>query len=318
MNLYDFDHTIYRGDVSIDFIKYCLVRRPYLWYLLPIFAITIVRYVFGFRTRGQVKEIVFSFLPKIKDIDRDLESFWAIHKTHIRKWYIEQKRETDVIVSASPEFLLRPIADILNIQNLVATKMDKRTGRIIGENCRSKEKVRRLEELGLHRGIQAAYSDSLSDAPMLSLAKRAYIVKGDRIINFADYAPSNLSLLKRLSFIRFLFVGAFNAVLGVLFSYLFYTVTGSPQMAFVIGFLLSLSISYFLNSILVFRDNQYALLKFIKFCLSYLPNFIIQFMFVYLFVDIFNIAPIIAYIAAVTIAVPITFIILSLRVFTKG
>ena len=27
-NIYDFDHTIYDGDASFDFIQYCLLRNP--------------------------------------------------------------------------------------------------------------------------------------------------------------------------------------------------------------------------------------------------------------------------------------------------
>ena len=42
MTGYDFDKTIYDGDCFIDFYKYCLYRRIYLIFFIPIQLIMIV------------------------------------------------------------------------------------------------------------------------------------------------------------------------------------------------------------------------------------------------------------------------------------
>lgn len=56
----------------------------------------------------ELKEKLFAFLKDIPDIDGEVERFWAEHRDGIGEWYLRQKRGDDVIISASPEFLLEP------------------------------------------------------------------------------------------------------------------------------------------------------------------------------------------------------------------
>ena len=46
----------------------------------------------------------------------------------------------DVIISASPEILLTEICRRLGIKYLIASKVEKITGKYYGENCYGKEK----------------------------------------------------------------------------------------------------------------------------------------------------------------------------------
>ena len=103
----------------------------------------------------------------------------------MRAWYQAQRREDDVIVSASPEFLLAPIAAQLGAR-LIASRVDPFTGQYDGENCHGAEKVRRFQaEFGAAQP-DAFYSDSLSDAPMARLATRAYLVRGERVLPWPE------------------------------------------------------------------------------------------------------------------------------------
>ena len=92
-----------------------------------------------------------------------------------------QQREDDVIISASPEFLLKPICIRLGISNLMASVVDKRTGMYLGINCHGEEKVRRFYKK-FNQEIDEFYSDSFSDAPLANIAKKAYLVDGDILI----------------------------------------------------------------------------------------------------------------------------------------
>lgn len=56
--------------------------------------------------------------------------------------------------------------------------------------------------------------------------------------------------------------------------------------------------------------------KFGKFCISYVPNFLVQLVAVYVFIRIIGANPLLTYITAVIIAVPVTFLLLS--IFTFG
>ncbi len=185
VNVYDFDHTIYHGDASLDFIIYCMRRKPRTWRRLPLSGIAVVKYVFARATRKQVKQAAFAFLRDMTDLDTVVQNFWDTHESKIKPWYLERKHSSDLIVSASPEFLLRPIAERLGIAPPIATLMDTRTGQIIGKNCRADEKVRRLRAYDPSIEIANCYSDSPSDLPLLKLADKAYMVKKHTLVELS-------------------------------------------------------------------------------------------------------------------------------------
>ena len=180
INSYDFDKTIYNGDATIDFYLYCLKNKKTIISLLPVQILGMVLYKLKIKEKEYFKEKFFSFLKKVPNIDLYVENFWKENKSKIKKWYLEQKESTDVIISASPEFLLQPIAKELNV-NLIATLVDKKTGKFLSYNCYGKEKVKRYKQEYKNKKISKFYSDSLSDLPMMKIAKKAYIVKGNNI-----------------------------------------------------------------------------------------------------------------------------------------
>ncbi|MFR5796938.1 MAG: haloacid dehalogenase-like hydrolase, partial [Christensenellales bacterium] len=99
----------------------------------------------------------------VPDVEAAVSAFWQKNARRVRAWYQAQRREDDVIVSASPEFLLAPIAAQLGAR-LIASRVDPFTGQYDGENCHGAEKVRRFQaEFGGARP-DAFYSDSLSGA----------------------------------------------------------------------------------------------------------------------------------------------------------
>ena len=58
------------------------------------------------------------------------------------------------------------------------------SGKYIGENCHGKEKVRRFREEFGEAQIDAFYSDSHSDDPMAETAKKAFLIKGEEILDW--------------------------------------------------------------------------------------------------------------------------------------
>lgn len=182
MNCYDFDQTIFYPDSSCCFYLYCLRHYPRaVLRSLPATTVLGIRYLRKTADTKALKEKVFGFLPYLDDVDGIVEAFWEENRSRLGDWYLRQKREDDLILSASPEFLLRPVAEELGVR-LIATPMDRYTGRISGLNCHDEEKVRRFyrEYPGGH--VEAFYSDSLSDTPMAQIADRAYLVKnGEQI-----------------------------------------------------------------------------------------------------------------------------------------
>lgn len=180
MNVYDFDGTIYRGDSSIDFFVYCLKRYPKVALGLPKFGTYCVLYKIGRVSKRELKEVYFHFLTNVKDIKGCVQDFWNQHESGIKKWYLEQRAETDVVITASPEFLISAICERLGIQSLIASKVDFSTGKFLSENCHGEEKVKRFRQRFPNAVPAAFYSDSLSDSPMAKLADRAFFISGDQ------------------------------------------------------------------------------------------------------------------------------------------
>lgn len=176
MNTYDFDQTIYEPDSSYSFYLFCLKKYPgAVLRTVPKTLAFSAGYALKRIKTKKLKEQLFSFLRYLPDVDAAVCEFWDEHRSGIGKWYLDQKKDDDIIISASPEFLLQPIAEELGVR-LIATPMDKRNGMINGENCHDFEKVRRfnLEYPGAH--TEKFYSDSLSDTPMAEIADEAYLV----------------------------------------------------------------------------------------------------------------------------------------------
>ncbi len=182
INAYDFDKTIYDGDSSIDFYIYCLKRKPSIFIFLPIQLFGILAYILKIKNKDYMKEKIFSFLKRIKDVDGYVEDFWNKNYKKIKPWYLKLSKKSDVIISASPEFLLSPLEKKLNIDKVIATKVNKHTGKFESKNCHDYEKINRYEKLYKKNSIKAFYSDSIkADKAMLEYAKDAYLVNGNHI-----------------------------------------------------------------------------------------------------------------------------------------
>ena len=175
MNVYDFDGTIYDGDSSVDFFLYALKQKPSLLRYLPRQSCGFLLHSLKRISKTQLKEYFFSFLSGI-DTKKLTEDFWNQNQCRIYKWYPEQQKPDDIIISASPEFLLKPICQRLGIHHLIASKVDAQSGKFSGENCRGAEKVQRLAKEYNVTQIDNFYSDSHSDLPLAQIANNAFLI----------------------------------------------------------------------------------------------------------------------------------------------
>lgn len=89
-----------------------------------------------------------------------------------------------ILVTASIECYVIPIAQALGIDEVICTKLERDstgafTGRIEGANCYGEEKVNRLKDyLGdqCNGSLISAYSDHQSDLPLLKFAAHGYAI----------------------------------------------------------------------------------------------------------------------------------------------
>lgn len=184
MNVYDFDKTIYKNDSTADFFLYCLRKHPKIIKLIPsIMSGFVKHYILKKCTKTDFKEKIMKFVLYI-DYQKDIKDFWNKNKHKIKKFYIDQQKPDDVIISASPAFVLEPICKELGIGNLICSRVDVKTGKYTGLNCHGEEKVARYREVFGSTAVQEFYSDSKSDTPMALIAEKAYLVKGDKITDW--------------------------------------------------------------------------------------------------------------------------------------
>lgn len=319
ITVYDFDKTVYDGDSSIDFYKYCLKRKPSILKYLPIQAYGALMYILGLWPKVKMKEKYFMFFKDIEHIDEWVRDFWKVHRHKLKGWYKQKDHRRDIIISASPEFLLKPICKEIGVKALIASKVDHLTGRFEGDNCYGEEKVARLNKFVDSYEMDEFYSDSLSDTPLALLAGQSYIVKRDELVEWESYVPSKkekvIGHFKTREFLMFLIVGGINTLNGIVFAYIF-SLMLNDNLAYMVGYFFGLIISYLLNSYVTFKTHL-GLIRFVKYGISYIPNFIIQNFVVFLIMNMLHQPKLLAYVVAAIIGIPVTFLIMRLFTFKK-
>ena len=319
MNVYDFDKTIYDGDSTLDFYKFSLKKKPSLIRFLPVQVMGFIKYMFGLCSKLEFKEKFYSFLKGIDNTDNFINEFWDKNQCKIKKWYLDSQKDDDLIISASPTFLLENICRRIGIKHLIASEVNKNSGVCEGENCYGEQKVVRLKAVFEDHKIEKFYSDSLSDAPLSLLAQERFIVSGNNIVKWDQYKPGTVKKLKSIflskQFFNFLVVGGINTINGILFSYI-YSLFLDVNISFIAGYVSAMTISYLLNSKIVFKEEM-GFDKYIKFCISYIPNFIIQNICVLIFYNMLGWNKLVVFALAALIGVPVTFLIMKLFAFRK-
>jgi phosphatidylglycerophosphatase C len=121
-----------------------------------------------------------------------------VHATWLRRDVVAElerhrdRGDTVVVVSASFEVYVRPLAALLGAQDVLATRLEvdesgRLSGRLVGANCRGPEKVRRLHgwldehAAGRSSVMVTAYGDSAGDRELLSDADVAHWVGRGRM-----------------------------------------------------------------------------------------------------------------------------------------
>ena len=117
-------------------------------------------------------------------------------------------------------------------------------------------------------------------------------------------------------FLFFLCIGCINTFNCSLIAAFFTYWLTDANAAFNIGYLLSLTFAYYLNSKIVFKQRLNKA-QYLRFCLSYLPNFLVQNLIVVFFYNMLAFPPIISYLFAAIIGVPVTFLLVKIFSFRQ-
>lgn len=321
IDVLDFDGTLYEKDSSKEIFKYCLKKNKKIILIIPKIIIYFILNSLDLISVEKLKECFFEFLNCINDIDKYIEDFWKNNKKYIRTNLLKKCKNEVVIISASPKFLLEPICKELSIKYLIATDIDKNTGKFKSLNCKGKEKINRLNKEIKEYKICDFYSDSYSDEPLASKAENAYFIQKDNILNWNYQNKKNLDLKE---IIRYSFIGLLTMIITLLTYYLLTFAILNPtneiqlQLANIVSWSLAVIFSYLCNRKYVFNSiNKNIKTEMISFFISRLFTLLIDMLGMYITVSVFNLNDKIMKIIVQIIVVILNYIISKFLVFRR-
>jgi phosphoserine phosphatase/putative flippase GtrA len=316
MNVYDFDGTIYDGDVSIDFFLFTMKKIKRSWFALPRVFLSFLGYFLERLTIEELKQAFFSVLMYVDNVDEHLEKFWRSHDSKIKQSFFHPAGELNVIITASPEFIVSPIYQRFGYSHMIGTIFDFKSFEILGNNCEGVEKVNRMKMLFPNSKINKFFSDSNKDWPLADIAEEAYYVKGSEILDWSEIENQKKNAIFSIDFLRFVFVGGIGTLINFIVSVTISNVI-DPVVSYAIAYGISMGVTYTLDSKLVFK-RKLSISRFLRFLISYLPNFLILFSFVAVFINLLGLNRILVYGFVSLLGLPITFLIVKLFAFGKG
>ncbi len=117
-------------------------------------------------------------------------------------------------------------------------------------------------------------------------------------------------------FLGFCVTGTINTFNAAFFSWLAHYIL-QPNIAAVVGYIISLTIGFFLNSKVVFK-SQPSFRKYLRFLLAYVPNFIIYFLVTFITINTLKLSQFWATVLAAMAGGPVTFVIIKLYAFNNN
>ena len=217
--VYNFDGTIYNGNSSIDFLKFCIKKnKKVLLYLPKIFIFTILFFLKIINIK-KYEEKFFSFLKLFSNVNILTDEFWQ-HNNKINNFFLEDISIQNIkiyVVSNSPEFLLNSYLKQFSNVYLIAPKYNLSTYKIEGVDCWEKEKTRRLFNNNKIT-IEKFYSNSFGDVSLTQKAKSVYFVNNGKLELCNEKKIDNIRNRKS-AFVIFLLFFVFYLILGVFLSY---------------------------------------------------------------------------------------------------
>jgi HAD superfamily hydrolase (TIGR01490 family) len=130
--------------------------------------------------RDEVEEVVRTALEEVVDpyIYQEALDLIALHRALGRKVFI---------VSSAPQEVVKPLAERLGVDGVVATRAETVDGKYTGNlefYCYREQKAEEIQRIAAGQGIELdrsfAYSDSVTDRPMLELVGNPVAVNPDR------------------------------------------------------------------------------------------------------------------------------------------
>lgn len=192
--VFDLDGTITRKDTYVDFLVFCLKKRPSRILCGGALVVYLLFHKAGYRSNHWLKAKFLGTVAgglggyKLEEICREFCIRTAAKNFKPSALAeLNQLREDGfqlVLATASFDFYVHGLFELLNMDHLLCSKAQldsngKLTGALDGRNCIGAEKANRLRDLCAEQGwpkIERAYSDDIVDLPLFQMAEKALVV----------------------------------------------------------------------------------------------------------------------------------------------
>lgn len=185
MNVFDFDDTIFDGDTALEFMLEYIRKNPALLKLAP----DMLKVIRDYRNLTfRFEDLVAKYGPMISEyiISQNVDpkqiakEFWDKREHKIKPFYFEIQKEDDLVISASPDFILEEICKRIGIKHFLGTEMDLEKW-TFERWCFRDKKIEFFREAYPDGVIDDFYTDSFHDEFLFPYAKRVFLVKGNKV-----------------------------------------------------------------------------------------------------------------------------------------
>lgn len=180
VDIYDFDKTAIPYDSALHYWFWSMLHRPWTLILLPFQLFWGMLMIVKLLPVPVFKKIAFNFVSLI-NTEKSVKKYWDKHEKDIYDFFRPENRNPDrkcVIISASPDFLIKEIAARMKVDYCIASPHSEKNGHLTGMLCRRENKVTMFRQLLPDAEVEDVYSDSLEhDKYILALGKRRFLAK---------------------------------------------------------------------------------------------------------------------------------------------
>lgn len=117
-------------------------------------------------------------------------------------------------------------------------------------------------------------------------------------------------------FFLFLVIGCINTFNGTFIAWACSYLSPYNNLNFNIGYIIGNIIAYWMNSSFIFHENL-TMQRYIKFFVSYVPNYLIQNAIVVVFYNMLGFPPVFSYLLAAVLGIPVTFLMVKIFAFGR-
>lgn len=184
MKAFDFDNTLYFGESSIDFALFMIKKNKKIILWIPRILSGLIKYKLCIIGKDKIESEINAFLQFVvkdkDDIKKNVCEFWEKYAKNLNMSLVNTIQSDDVIITASPSFLIEGIGSRLGTSNLICSDFNLDTKKIeflnFGEN-----KVKRFGEIYGDSQIDSFYTDSYNDKAMMDFANKSFLVRKKKI-----------------------------------------------------------------------------------------------------------------------------------------